>query len=97
MATIVHRYGLLAPHDGGDIVREQLRRAHRYSNTLTEIERGRRNAQRLALARFPDVLALQRAHEAAEAAVTAQLDTIRALRSRAGGVVGSEGADERAK
>jgi hypothetical protein len=41
---IVHRYGLLAPTVGADIVMGQLRLAHIYRNLLTEIERERRKA-----------------------------------------------------
>ena len=42
----VYRYGLLSPTQNGDVVREQMLLAHRYYNTLTEIERGRRAAIR---------------------------------------------------
>lgn len=45
------RFGLRAPSKGEDIVRDQLRLAHRYRNTLVEIERGRRDAVRDAEAR----------------------------------------------
>ncbi|NJN63730.1 MAG: transposase [Acidobacteria bacterium] len=46
MTTKVYRYGLLPPHEGADLVEEQLRLAHRYRNMLVEIERYRRGAFR---------------------------------------------------
>jgi hypothetical protein len=42
----VYQYGLKAPTQNADLVREQMILAHRYRNTLTEIERGRRSAIR---------------------------------------------------
>ena len=42
----VYKYGILPPIENGNIVYEQMFRAHRYRNTLTEIERGRRVAVR---------------------------------------------------
>lgn len=42
----VYRYGMLAPTENADVVREQMRLAHRLRNTLTEIECGRRTAMR---------------------------------------------------
>lgn len=44
--ALVYRYGLLAPTVGADRVRDVMRMAHRLRNTLTEIERGRRDAVR---------------------------------------------------
>lgn len=67
--TKVYRYGLLPPTMAGDRVDEQIRLAHRYQNTLIEIERRRRDA----------VAAIQRSHDttaplvAQEAALVAQL------------------------
>lgn len=46
MAILVYKYGLLAPSQGEDVVREQMRLAHRYRNVRVEIERGRRAAVR---------------------------------------------------
>lgn len=40
--TIVYRFGLRPPIEGDAHVREQMRLAHRYRNTLVEIERRRR-------------------------------------------------------
>ncbi|HEY6459543.1 MAG TPA: hypothetical protein VIY73_05305, partial [Polyangiaceae bacterium] len=46
MTTIAFRYGLHAPHEGADLVWQQMRAAHEYRKLLTEIERGRRAAVR---------------------------------------------------
>lgn len=59
MGTLVYRYGLLAPTVGAEKVREILSTAHRYSNDLVAVERGRRAAlrdieSRLGLARLLD-------------------------------------------
>jgi hypothetical protein len=48
MATLVYRYGLLPPTTNADLARRHLRAAHRYTNLLIEIERGRRAALRQA-------------------------------------------------
>lgn len=42
----VERLGALPPSANADVVREQIRLAHRYRNTLVEVERGRRAAMR---------------------------------------------------
>jgi len=42
----VYQYGLKAPTENAELVREQMFLAHRYHNTLIEIERGRRGAIR---------------------------------------------------
>lgn len=42
----VYQFGLRAPTDGADLVRDQLRAAHAYRNDLVAIERGRRFALR---------------------------------------------------
>jgi hypothetical protein len=42
----VYQFGLLAPTEGADAVRLQLRAAHEYRNDLVAIERGRRHALR---------------------------------------------------
>ena len=47
--TIVYLYGLAAPHEGGDVVREQMRRAREYRRWLVFVERGRRWAARESL------------------------------------------------
>lgn len=48
--TRVYQYGLLPPDCNADLVREQMRLAHRYYNDLISIERGRRAAERELLA-----------------------------------------------
>lgn len=68
-SMLVFRYGLRAPTEGADLVREQIRRAHSYRNTLTEIERGRRAAQRAMLTECGDVAALDAAAKSADEVV----------------------------
>lgn len=67
MPQIVYRYGLHAPHEGVEIVYEQMRLAHRYRNTLVEIERGRRAAVREVELAAGDLPAAMRQVEAAKA------------------------------
>lgn len=50
----VYKYGLLAPTENADLVRQQMRLAHRYRNTLVEIERARRAAAREVVS-IPDL------------------------------------------
>lgn len=85
MSTYVYRYGLSAPLDNdnlnlddgitdcrtsADLVWDQLRAAHRYGNTLVEIERGRRAALRGLLSNAqPEIVALTAAATLAEARV----------------------------
>lgn len=61
-AMRVYRYGLLPPHEGGELVRKQMWLAHRYRNTLVEIERGRRAAVRLAMSAYAGMNALEEEH-----------------------------------
>jgi len=49
----VYRYGLQPPTEAADEVREQMRLAHRYRNTLVEIERGRRAAVQALISAEP--------------------------------------------
>src|SRR3990167_3982779 len=63
MATLVYRYGLLAPTLEADEVAAQMRAAHRYRNTLVEIERGRRTAIRTAEQDDPALTGVQAAAE----------------------------------
>lgn len=44
--VIVYKQGALAPIEGVDVIYDQMRLGHRYRNTLTEIEGGRRTAIR---------------------------------------------------
>lgn len=64
---LVINYGLRPPTKNADVVHEQMRAAHRYRNTLVEIEIGRRNAVRSVYAMCGDLPVLkQRAEKAAE-------------------------------
>ena len=63
---VVYRYGLHAPHEGADIVHEQMRLAHRFYNTLVAIERGRRAAVRAVESEAADLPAVIRAFAAAD-------------------------------
>jgi len=82
MSMLVYRYGIAAPHVNGDLVREQMRLAHRYRNVLTEIERGRRAAVRAAEAQVGDLAAAMTAVEQARAAREAASDAITKQRAR---------------
>jgi hypothetical protein len=55
MPTLVYRYGLLPPTAAAEIVDEQMRLAHRYYNTLTEIERWRRACYRELRSWLPEI------------------------------------------
>lgn len=81
MTTLVYRYGLHAPHDAADVVREQMWLAHRYRNVLVEIERGRRAAERALDSELgsADVL---RAAELASAAAEAAGKAVAAHRAK---------------
>lgn len=78
--NLVYKYGLLAPTQGADRVRQQMRAAHEYRNRLIELERSRREQLRaLDLAAGPDLFA--RVQECT-AAVDAVVDEIRRERGR---------------
>jgi hypothetical protein len=77
----VYRFGLLQPTENADVVREQMWLAHKYRNTLTEIERGRRAATRLLHSSVGDIPALEADVEKAEEEHRGALDVI--LRHRA--------------
>jgi hypothetical protein len=80
--SIVYQYGLHAPHEGTGLVHEQLRLAHRFRNTLIEIERGRRTSVRAVESMAGDLPEAMRAHEAAkstEALAYAQVAKHRAV------------------
>lgn len=64
MSMSVWSAGLRAPSAGAEVVREQMHRAHRYRNALTEIERDRRRAVRAVI------------YEQAPPELRAQLDEI---------------------
>jgi len=77
----VYRFGLLPPTENVDAVREQMWLAHRYRNTLTEIERGRRAATRALHSSVGDIPALEADVAKAEEEHRGALDVI--LRHRA--------------
>lgn len=79
MGTLVYQYGLLPPIENADIVREQMRLAHRYRNTLVEIERGRRAAVRAL--EDPETLAVANEAIAAEEEVILASRAIKETRS----------------
>lgn len=76
----VYKYGLLAPSANAAVVREQLSAAHRYRNTLVEIERGRRAAHREILGER--VRDLELAARDAEAKVDEAVQAVRRERAR---------------
>lgn len=78
MPIRVYQYGLLYPSDGGDLVLEQMRLAHRYRNLLVEIEHKRRAQIRAAMAAHPDMQPL----EEQIAALVAQRDEAREVITR---------------
>lgn len=55
---MVFEYGLLQPTMGGDVVADQISKAHRYYNQLIEIERERRSAIRAAQNTVPEIARL---------------------------------------
>jgi len=77
----VYRYGLRAPTEGAALVREQMRLAHRYRCTLTEIERGRRAAQRAALGEHGDLPALEMAAKEADEAIERAVRALKAAKA----------------
>ena len=80
---LVYKYGLAAPHEHYDRILDQMRAAHRYRNTLVEIERHRRAAERALYAELgPQLAALTLAVEAAEKELQAALDEIRRVRAK---------------
>src|SRR5271170_3479813 len=65
--VLVYRYGLLPPGKNADLARDQMRKAHAYRNTLVEIERGRRHAERAAYSSHGNVAELEESVAAARA------------------------------
>ena len=62
---MVFEYGLLPPRTGRDAAHHQMYLAHKYRNTLIEIERGKRAAQRALLLSVPSLAnAEQAVHDA---------------------------------
>jgi Putative transposase DNA-binding domain len=79
----VFRFGLpKGPTENADLVRSQMRAAHDYRNTLTEIEHGRRAALRLVMSSAGDVALVEQKFAAARMAEDEALKSIRSERSR---------------
>ena len=89
----VYRYGLLAPTEGAEVVREQMRLACAYRNELTAIERGRRAAARALMLDQPDVVRLEAAVAEAEGEVVAALAILKKQRAKTRSA--SDTADQR--
>lgn len=81
MTVKVYRYGLLPPIENADEVRQQMRLAHNYRNTLVEVERARRAALRAANATRGDIPTLEAAAKAATASVDAALKSVKTFKS----------------
>jgi transposase len=79
---LVYRFGLLAPTAQADRVREQMRTAHAYRNTLTEIERSRRTAWREVMSGGEgEARALEEQARAADTEIDRLVTALRAERS----------------
>jgi len=78
----VYRFGLLPPNENAELVRKQMRLAHAYRNTLTEIERGRRAALRAAMSEYTDISELESSVAAAAEAEENAARAARAAKSR---------------
>jgi len=76
----VYRCGLQPPTQGADLVREQMRLAHAYRNTLTEIERARRKMLRSLGGE--EEIALLAAHAATDEVCRGIAVEIKAYKSR---------------
>lgn len=81
-AVRVYRYGLRPPDEGLEQLEQQARLAHRYRNTLIEIERGRRAALRDAEREDPRAAGVAAAILWLEALATLESSEIKALRAR---------------
>jgi hypothetical protein len=81
MSIRVFKYGLLAPTINASLVRDQLRLAGRYRNTLTAIERARRAALRPLLQAHGDIPQLEASAARAESELDEALRAVRAARA----------------
>lgn len=79
----VYKYGLLPPIDHAETVQDQMRAGHRYRNTLTEIERGRRAALREIDRSIPEVAAQEALVSERLASLTEATGAVTAARSEA--------------
>lgn len=94
MPNVVYKYGLSRPTFNATAVDMQMRLAHRYRNTLVEIERGRRAALRAAEQKWAGIPEMLASGAAAEAAVLTAVDAIK--KARAASRSRSELASDRA-
>lgn len=81
MTTIVYRYGLLAPTENAETVREQMRLAHRYKNDLIAVERIRRDKSRAILRTAGDIGSLEAAVKEADEACREAAREVKACRA----------------
>lgn len=80
--TRVYRFGLLPPTENEQLIRGQLRLAHKYRNTLTEIERARRAEVRKVISSHGSIPVLEAAAKAAGDVVDDLLTKMRAAKSK---------------
>lgn len=81
MTTIVYRYGLLAPTENAETVREQMRLAHRYKNDLVAVERIRRDKSRAILRTAGDIGSLEAAVKETDQACREAAREVKACRA----------------
>ncbi len=81
MSVVVYKYRLAAPSVSEPLIRDQMRLAHQYRNTLVTIERGRRAAIRAAEHAVGDLVRLAQDVASATAAVTAAVEAIKTQRA----------------
>lgn len=75
MPTKVYKFGLLPPVVNADLVHRQMLEGHRYANDLVAIDRGRRDAIRLAMREHaPGLVELEDAAAKADEACANELD-----------------------
>ena len=83
MGTLVYKYRLHAPHENAQLVLDQMHAAHRYRNTLIEIERGRRAAVRDVMANSQtEIIELTRVATEANAVVEGLIEQLRTERAK---------------
>lgn len=83
MPTRVYKFGLRPPTENETLVRETMRGANTYRNTLVIAERGRRDLVRSLHAMVGDLPSLEAAYRETEASVEAAALVIKSAKSRA--------------
>lgn len=83
MKTRVYRFGLLAPSLNNELVRAQMRLAHKYRNRLVELERAKRAEIRALISSHGDVNLYEHEARVAGETVTAILTQIKRAKSSA--------------